>query len=608
MLPAHVGRSSARSAMRRSGDVLEGLARVVLSRARLPAGDRRPGSSAYAAHRDSGDRLGAVRVARTLAYMYGSVVGDRAGHERLAGARADAAGRRDRVGRGGLGVAQHRACSRATAARKEERFREALAVGPPLRRHRPGVRDARLPRREPRPRRPDRGGHGAPRRGARRGGGQRGRRLLVLEEIFCQLFSACEHAHDVVARRPVDPDRRGDRRAAQAAGGLGVLPHPLRRRPDRGGPVARGRRRADRGGPPVGPRPALVARRRARPAGRPARPAGPLRGGRAAARRPRRRPRARRCAAARRDPPGPGRDVRSRATSSSGRWPRSTREHGRGAAAGAARRRAPRRRRSSTRPRPRRSSSRRARRGTRQRLPDGRGRAGPRAGVPRGRHRRPAGVPARGAGRLRPGADADGGGARPARAGQRAARPSSPEVAMAEARAALEAFERLQAAATADAAAAVLRSLGVREPATARRAAGCSTKREAEVLELLGHGLSNPEISDRLYISRKTVEHHVGNVLAKLGLRSRAEAAAYAVALETRRRNREPPRCARRPPAVMVAHRRPRRTTHDQDLRRDRRRRPLRRLADRDAARPQGLPGAGGRPGLVPERHGRRRT
>jgi DNA-binding NarL/FixJ family response regulator len=102
-----------------------------------------------------------------------------------------------------------------------------------------------------------------------------------------------------------------------------------------------------------------------------------------------------------------------------------------------------------------------------------------------------------------------------------------PEVAMAEARAALDVFDRLQAARHADAAAALLRSLGVRGT-TARRRDGLLTKREAEVLDLLGHGLSNPEISDRLYISRKTVEHHVGNVLSKLGLRTRGEAAAYA--------------------------------------------------------------------------------
>jgi DNA-binding CsgD family transcriptional regulator len=103
-----------------------------------------------------------------------------------------------------------------------------------------------------------------------------------------------------------------------------------------------------------------------------------------------------------------------------------------------------------------------------------------------------------------------------------------PEVALAEARAALDAFETLNAARHVDAAAAVLRSLGVRT-STARQTGGPLTSREVDVLELLGHGLSNPDIADRLYISRKTVEHHVSNILAKLGLRSRAEAAAYAV-------------------------------------------------------------------------------
>ena len=101
-----------------------------------------------------------------------------------------------------------------------------------------------------------------------------------------------------------------------------------------------------------------------------------------------------------------------------------------------------------------------------------------------------------------------------------------PEVAMSEARAALETFDRLQAARQADAAAAVLRTLGIRT-ATPKSAGGLLSKRESEVLDLIGHGLSNPEISERLFISRKTVEHHVGNILSKLGLRTRGQAAAY---------------------------------------------------------------------------------
>jgi len=102
-----------------------------------------------------------------------------------------------------------------------------------------------------------------------------------------------------------------------------------------------------------------------------------------------------------------------------------------------------------------------------------------------------------------------------------------PEVALVEARAALDGFERLRAARHVDSAAALLRTLGVRVSPSVR-AGGLLTSREIEVLDLVGHGLSNPEIATRLFISRKTVEHHVGNILAKLGLRSRAEAAAYA--------------------------------------------------------------------------------
>ncbi len=61
-------------------------------------------------------------------------------------------------------------------------------------------------------------------------------------------------------------------------------------------------------------------------------------------------------------------------------------------------------------------------------------------------------------------------------------------------------------------------------PATRRNPAGL-TPREAEVHRLLLDGLSNPDIADRLVLSRRTVEHHVSSVLAKRGVTSRAELA-----------------------------------------------------------------------------------
>ena len=54
------------------------------------------------------------------------------------------------------------------------------------------------------------------------------------------------------------------------------------------------------------------------------------------------------------------------------------------------------------------------------------------------------------------------------------------------------------------------------------------TEREAEVLELVAQGLTNRQIGERLFISGKTVSVHVSNVLAKLGVASRAEAVAVA--------------------------------------------------------------------------------
>jgi DNA-binding NarL/FixJ family response regulator len=104
-----------------------------------------------------------------------------------------------------------------------------------------------------------------------------------------------------------------------------------------------------------------------------------------------------------------------------------------------------------------------------------------------------------------------------------------PTLAELEARAALAVFEELGAERDANAAAALLRELGVKAARMGPRAIGTLTKREREVWALLGEGLSNPEIAKRLFVSRKTVEHHVARVLSKLGLRSRAEAAAQAV-------------------------------------------------------------------------------
>lgn len=103
------------------------------------------------------------------------------------------------------------------------------------------------------------------------------------------------------------------------------------------------------------------------------------------------------------------------------------------------------------------------------------------------------------------------------------------DMAILDARAALKGFEALGATGDADHAVALLRGLGEKAVRGGPKGLPLLTRREREVLALVGEGLSNPEIAERLFVSRKTVEHHVANVLSKLGVKTRAQAAAEAV-------------------------------------------------------------------------------
>jgi DNA-binding NarL/FixJ family response regulator len=55
------------------------------------------------------------------------------------------------------------------------------------------------------------------------------------------------------------------------------------------------------------------------------------------------------------------------------------------------------------------------------------------------------------------------------------------------------------------------------------------SEREQEVIDLVVRGYTNRQIGEALFISEKTVENHIGRILAKLDLTSRTRLAAYAV-------------------------------------------------------------------------------
>jgi DNA-binding CsgD family transcriptional regulator len=99
------------------------------------------------------------------------------------------------------------------------------------------------------------------------------------------------------------------------------------------------------------------------------------------------------------------------------------------------------------------------------------------------------------------------------------------------------ALAELQALGAGPAAARVARRLRERgergvprgpRPSTQDNPAGL-TRREAEVLAKVAEGLHNEEIAERLFLSARTVEHHVSAILRKLGVRTRAEASSEAM-------------------------------------------------------------------------------
>src|SRR5690606_13891215 len=79
-----------------------------------------------------------------------------------------------------------------------------------------------------------------------------------------------------------------------------------------------------------------------------------------------------------------------------------------------------------------------------------------------------------------------------------------------------------------EAAARLMREVRAPEPKPTTDGADVLTERETDVLRLIARGRANKEIAAELGIGEKTVKTHVSNILAKLGLQSRTQAALHA--------------------------------------------------------------------------------
>jgi DNA-binding NarL/FixJ family response regulator len=90
-----------------------------------------------------------------------------------------------------------------------------------------------------------------------------------------------------------------------------------------------------------------------------------------------------------------------------------------------------------------------------------------------------------------------------------------------------------------EAASSVMRRM--RDQAAATDPLGSLTDQERRILALIGEGLTNRQIGDRLFLAEKTVKNYVSAVFAKLGMQRRAQAAAYATRVFEQHPDRERP-------------------------------------------------------------------
>lgn len=113
------------------------------------------------------------------------------------------------------------------------------------------------------------------------------------------------------------------------------------------------------------------------------------------------------------------------------------------------------------------------------------------------------------------------------------------------------ALKQIRGSEIVDAVRAVASGRSILDPATTRRALeriqrgseeqqqlSQLSEQERRIFDLIGEGMSNRQIADQLFLAEKTVKNYVSNLLSKLGMSRRTEAAAMAARLDERSRRK----------------------------------------------------------------------